>query len=205
MTTFILLRHGENDYYKKSRMAGRLPGVHLNARGRQQAEALAERLAPIPIKAIYSSPLERALETAAPLAERLGLPVSPRSGLIETDVGEWQGQSLKRLRRLKVWQLLQHSPSLFRFPGGETLVDGQQRIVNEIEALRQLHPGDETVVCVGHSDPIKHLLAYYLGMPLDLFQRLTVSTGSFSILQIGENVRLLALNCDPSQELPKFG
>jgi probable phosphoglycerate mutase len=217
MATFLLIRHGENEYVKKGLMAGRLPGLNLNDKGRRQAQGLAEKLAPAltleqapsPIKAIYSSPLERALETAAPLAERLGLPVIPRPGLIETDVGEWQGQPLKRLRRLKAWRTLQQTPSLFRFPGGETIFEAQQRIVGELESLCQQHADDEWVVCCGHSDPFKHLLAYYLGMPLDLFQRLSVSTGSLSVLQVsvgrGESadkqlpsVHLLALNYDPS-------
>ena len=222
MTTFLLIRHGENDYAKKNILAGRLPGVHLNERGRRQALALAERLAPSQgagkapspgpkrphkskprpsIKAIYSSPLERAIETITPLAERLGLPVILRPALIETDVGEWQGQPLKRLRRLKVWRLLQHTPSLFRFPGGETVLEGQQRIVSELEYLRQQHAEDELVVCCGHSDPFKYLLAHYLGMPLDLFQRLSLDTGTVTALSIGEQgSRLLWLNLSPDPD-----
>ena len=228
MTTFLLIRHGENDYAKKNILAGRLPGVHLNERGRRQALALAERLAPLPgsgqappqdsrkapspgpkrtpksrpsIKAIYCSPLERAIETITPLAERLGLPVILRPALIETDVGEWQGQPLKRLRRLKVWRLLQHTPSLFRFPGGETVLEGQQRIVSELEYLRQQHADDELVVCCGHSDPFKYLLAHYLGMPLDLFQRLSLDTGTVTALSIVEqSSRLLWLNLSPDPD-----
>ena len=91
MPTILLIRHGENDYVKQNRLAGRLPDVHLNERGRQQAQVVAEKLALAPIKAIYSSPLERAAETAAPLAEKLGLPVTLRPGLLESDIGEWQG------------------------------------------------------------------------------------------------------------------
>jgi probable phosphoglycerate mutase len=101
------------------------PGVHLNERGHQQAQALAEQLSQAPIKAIYSSPLERAMETAEPLAMALGLEIIPRPGLIETDIGEWAGERVKGLSRLKIWRTVQRQPSIFRFPGGESFSDGQ--------------------------------------------------------------------------------
>src|SRR5512136_2205333 len=107
MTIFLLIRHGETDYNKKSLLPGRLPGVHLNQKGRQQAQALADNLAKAPIMAIYSSPLDRTLETAEPLARLLKLDVIPMAGLLETDCGEWQGLSLKKLRRQKIWQVVQ--------------------------------------------------------------------------------------------------
>ncbi len=93
MPIFLLIRHGETDYNKKMHIAGRLPNVHLTKKGRQQAQSLADKLANAPIKAIYSSPLERTLETAEPLAKALKLEVIPMPGLLETDCGEWQGQS----------------------------------------------------------------------------------------------------------------
>ena len=104
MPIFLLIRHGETDYNKKMHLAGRLPGVHLNTKGRQQAQAIADKLASLPIKAIYSSPLERTIETAEPLANALKLDVIPMPGLLETDCGEWEGQSVRKLRRLKIWQ-----------------------------------------------------------------------------------------------------
>ena len=110
MPTVLLIRHGENDYVKKGRMAGRLPGVHLNEKGRQQSQAVAERLAGAPVKAIYSSPMERALETAGPIAKSLGLEIVTRPGLIEIDIGEWQDQKLKGLSRLKIWRVVQGAP-----------------------------------------------------------------------------------------------
>jgi probable phosphomutase (TIGR03848 family) len=199
MPTFLLIRHGENDFVKKGRLAGRLPEVHLNEKGRKQALALAEKLASAPIKAIYSSPLERAIETAEPLAKALGLEITPRPGLLETDCGEWQGQTVKRLARLKLWKMLHQAPSLFRFPGGESVTECQQRMVREIEALRQLHAPDDLVVCVGHSDPLKELVAFYIGLPLDHFQRLSISPASITALRIGEDgSRLLTLNYDIS-------
>jgi probable phosphomutase (TIGR03848 family) len=203
MPTFLLIRHGENDYVKKGRLAGHIPGVHLNERGRQQAAALAEKLTNAPLKAIYSSPLERAMETAAPLGEKFNLPVLPRPGLIETDPGEWQGKTVKSLSRLKVWRGLQVAPSLFRFPGGESISQCQARLVAEMEALRSMHEDKDLVACVLHADPIKLIVAYYLGLPVDSFQRLSVGPASLSIVYIGaEHARLFMLNYDPSFAFP---
>lgn len=199
MPLFLLIRHGENDYVKKGKLAGRLPGVHLNKHGLQQAQRLAELLAPAPIKAIYSSPLERAVETAQPLAVKLGLEVQLRPGLLETAYGEWTDQSLKKLRRDKRWKIVQLAPSRFRFPGGESFAESQQRIVSELEALCTAHEARDLVACVAHADPIKLAVAYYLGLPLDHFQRLNVSPASVTALMLGESSStLLTLNADPS-------
>ena len=198
MPIFLLIRHGETDYNKKMKIAGRMPDVHLNKRGRQQAETLADKLARIPIKAIYASPLERTVETATPLAQALKLEVIPLPGLLETECGEWQDQSIKKLRRLKVWQNLQQSPSLFRFPNGESVLECQHRMVQVLEALRQSHEPQDVVACFSHSDPIKMLVAYYLGMPLDNFQRLSISTASITVLHISESgSHLMMLNFNP--------
>ncbi len=204
MPIILLIRHGENDYVKKARMAGRLPGVHLNERGKAQAQALAERLADAPIKAIYSSPLERAIETAAPLAEALKLEIQIRPGLLETDVGEWTGHTLKSLRRLKAWRTVQAAPSLFRFPGGESFAETQHRVCREIEAICAEHEPKDLIACVAHADPIKLAIAYYLGLPLDHFQRLVVAPASISVLSIGETFsQLINLNYDLSFNFPK--
>jgi probable phosphomutase (TIGR03848 family) len=198
MPTFILIRHGENDYVKKHKLAGRLPGVNLNAKGHQQAQAIAEKLAGTPIKAIYSSPLERAMQTAGPLAQVLGKPVITRPGLLETDCGEWTGQSTKQLSRLKAWHAVQTSPSLFHFPNGESFAESQHRICQELEQLSHLHDPADLVACVSHADPIRLAVAFYLGLALDQFQRLSISTGSLTVLHIGDSTtRLLALNYDP--------
>ena len=204
MPVIFLIRHGENDFVKKHRLAGRMPGVHLNSKGQEQARLLAEKLADMPIKAVFSSPLERTMETAAPLAQALGLEVIPRPGLIETDVGEWQGESLKKLGRLKIWRVVQNRPSLMRFPGGETFAEIQSRYIHELEEIcSQLEPKD-IVACVSHADPIRLAVAYYIGLPLDMFQRLSVLPGSVSILWITEgNSQLLALNIDPAFSLFK--
>ncbi|HAV77729.1 MAG TPA: phosphoglycerate mutase, partial [Anaerolineae bacterium] len=129
MPLILLIRHGENDYTKNHKLAGRLPKVHLNEHGQNQAQALAEALTKVPIKAIYSSPLERAMETAAPIAKSVGLKIQREKGLLETNVGDWQGKSLKRLRLNKHWKVVQRAPSRAQFPNGETFYECQNRIV----------------------------------------------------------------------------
>jgi probable phosphomutase (TIGR03848 family) len=199
MPIFLLVRHGETDYNKKMLLPGRLPGVHLNQKGRRQAQLLAEKLGEAPIKAIYSSPLERTLETAGPLAKALRLDIVPTPGLLETDCGDWQGQSVKKLRRQKIWQSVQQHPSLFNFPGGESIIECQVRMVQVFESLRLQYSPQDLVACFSHSDPIKQVIAFYLGLPLDNFQRLNINTGSVTALQISENgSRLLMMNYDPS-------
>lgn len=195
MPTFYLIRHAENDFVGR-RLAGWLPGVHLNEQGVAQARALAEALAPVKLAALYSSPLDRALETAEPLARTKGLEIRIRPDLGEVKVGRWEGESLRRLRRRKLWTVIQQAPSLARFPEGESFIEAQARVVAELEALREQHPGSRSAIaCISHSDTLKLALAHYVGMPLDLFQRLTIEPASISILRISDgHVRLLQLN-----------
>ena len=103
MSLLLLIRHGENEYVKTGKMAGRISGVHLNERGQKQAQSLADALKDAPIKAIYSSPLERAVETAMPIANACRLEVQIEAGVIESNVGNWQGKSWKMLRRTYAW------------------------------------------------------------------------------------------------------
>jgi probable phosphomutase (TIGR03848 family) len=204
MPTLLLIRHGENDFLKQGRLPGRLPDIHLNERGREQSVALAETLKTAPIRAIYSSPLERAVETAEPLARILGLPIQIRPALLDTDVGEWQGLYLKELRKLSLWKQVHAHPSTFRFPGGESFIEFQQRLVSEIESLVVAHKPKDMLAVVFHSDPIKLVLAHFLGLPLDNFQKLGVSPGSVSILVIGKFGSFLAgLNHKPPFALEK--
>jgi probable phosphomutase (TIGR03848 family) len=199
MPIILLIRHGENEYVRKGRLAGRKPGVHLNENGRKQAETLAAMLAKAPIKAVYSSPLERTMETAAPIAKSRGLKVIERPGLLELDFGDWQDKTLKSLRRRKLWKTVQGRPSMMRFPNGESFSEAQQRVAAELEALVAMHKPKDMFVCVAHSDLIKLALAYYLGLPLDLFQRLMVAPASISTLHIGEgSAQLINLNFSPS-------
>lgn len=199
MPIFLLIRHAETDYNKKSRIASRLPGVHLNQKGKQQAQQLADKLANAPIKAIHSSPLERAIETAEPLARVLNLEIVPNPGLLESDCGEWQGKSVKNLQRQKIWQSVQQRPSLFHFPGGEWIGECQHRMVQVLETLRPNYSPQDLVVCFSHADPIKQLIAYYLGLPLDNYQRLSIDLASITALQITESgARLFVLNYNPA-------
>jgi probable phosphomutase (TIGR03848 family) len=204
MPIFLLVRHGENDYVKKGKLAGRLPDVHLNKNGQKQVLALAKRLAGVPVKAVYSSPLERAMETADPIAKALKFEIIPRPGLIEVDVGEWQDQKLGGLKRQKLWKLVQGVPSRVRFPGGESFANAQQRICQELESLVGMHGPKDLIVCVSHSDPIKLAVAYFVGMPLDMFQRLHIAPASITTIFLGEgSAALLNLNYEISFSLPK--
>ncbi|NNN02395.1 MAG: phosphoglycerate mutase [Acidimicrobiaceae bacterium] len=184
-TTLLLVRHGETTTTGKV-LPGRAPGLHLSERGREQAERVAQRIAELPRtpSALYVSPLERARETAAPLARTLGLKPRVTRGLLECDFGEWTGQTLGSLRRRREWALVQHSPSTFRFPGGESFVEMQTRIWTTLLDLTARHPG-ETIVCVSHADPIKAAVTLAQGTPLDLFQRTVISTCSVSALLLG--------------------
>ena len=199
MPLLLLIRHGENDYVKTGKMAGRIPGVHLNEKGQKQAQALAEALTQVPIKAIYSSPLERAMETAAPIAESHKLTILQEPALMDTDIGKWQGKSVKMLRLTKVWKIVQNAPSRFRFPEGESFPEAQTRYVNTLERIIQKHHKPlDIIAVVFHADPIKLAVAHFLGMPLDHFQRLACDTGSLTALHVSEaNANLIKLNQRP--------
>ncbi|HSJ51680.1 MAG TPA: MSMEG_4193 family putative phosphomutase [Actinomycetota bacterium] len=193
MTVLLLIRHAHTDAAGK-RLTGWARGVHLNERGRREAEGLADRLVDLPITAVYSSPLERCRETAAPLARRLGLPVITRRELIEVDYGQWTGRSIAGLRRTKLWRSVQNAPSRVRFPGGESLLEVQTRASNEMERIAFAHPQD-TVAAVSHADVVRLVLAHYLGSPLDGLQRLGVEPASVSALALSDgDVRLLKVN-----------
>jgi probable phosphomutase (TIGR03848 family) len=204
MPTLLLIRHGENDFLKQGRLPGSLPDIHLNEHGREQAASLAESLKAAPIKEIYSSPLERAVETAEPLAKALGLTIQVRPGLVDTNVGEWAGVQYKKLSKTPLWKQVQQQPSQVRFPGGESFLELQERLVREIEAIRQAHKAKDLLAVVFHADPIKLVLAHYLGLPLDNFQRLGIAAGSVSILMAGKSGSLLAgLNLRPPFEMKR--
>jgi probable phosphomutase (TIGR03848 family) len=193
MMNLLLIRHALNDWADK-KLAGWTPGVSLNAEGCAQVEALVKRLADVPLAAIYSSPLERTMETAQPVAEDHGLTVEVREGLGEIRFGEWTGRSLEELRKEPLWPIIQVYPSGARFPGGESLREAQARLVAEIDTIIGNHD-KETVALFSHSDPIKMAVAHYLGLPLDLYQRLSIGPASvtaFAFTPFGP--RLLFLN-----------
>ena len=193
-TYLLLIRHGQNDWVGTNKLAGRTPGVHLNDHGREQSQALIEVLREQPISTVYSSPLERCRETAQPVAEALGLPVQTEPGVLEIDFGEWQGQSLKELSKLPDWAKVQHSPSTFRFPGGETFAGAQARAIATLERLRRRHE-NEVVAIFSHSDVIRLCVAHYIGTPIDLFQRIAIDTASISTLGFHDDrVMVLGVN-----------
>jgi probable phosphomutase (TIGR03848 family) len=183
-TLLLLVRHGATPTTGMV-LPGRAPGLRLSARGREQAERVAERLDGLRLDGLYSSPLERACETAAPTAARTGLEVHEHAGLTECDFGDWTGAALADLSALPQWQTVQHNPSAFRFPNGESFVQMQARMVETLEVLRAASPGG-VVVCFSHADPIKAALAHALGTHLDLFQRIVVSPGSVSAISFAD-------------------
>jgi probable phosphomutase (TIGR03848 family) len=204
MTTILLVRHGENDWVKKHRLAGWIEGIHLNENGRQQAAAAAERLAPLPVKAIYSSPVLRCRETADFIAESQGLPVNLLDTVGEVRYGEWEGKKINKLAKKKEWFAVQFFPSRMQFPGGDTLRGVQTRGVEALEALAQTHDDKDSIVVVSHADLIKLVLAHYLGVHIDLFQRIVISPASVSVLHLSGHgmVRVGRVNDDGPLKAP---
>lgn len=184
-TEILLIRHAVNDFVKTGKLAGWTPGVHLNDEGRAQAAALGERLANTKLDAIYSSPLDRTMETAqAVLAHHPDLQLQVVEDIGELKIGDWQGAELSKLYRRKQWFMVQAFPSRTQFPNGETFRQAQVRAVDALEAMVQQHPRGRIAV-FSHADIIKLVLAFYLGAPLDMFQRINVSPASISIIVVG--------------------
>ena len=183
-TTILLVRHGVTGTTGKV-LPGRAPGLHLSPTGHEQAQRVADRLGELTTapSAIYASPLERTRETAAPIARALRLRVTTERGLLECDFGEWTGKTLASLRKKPEWRAVQHAPSTFRFPAGESFTEMQLRIWTTLERLAHSHRG-ETIVVVSHADPIKAAVTYAQGVPLDLFQRTVISTCSLSAVML---------------------
>lgn len=185
MTQILLIRHAVNDFVKTGKLAGWTPDVHLNEEGKAQAEALGKRLADAAIKHLYASPLERTMETAEAIRTfhpHLQIQVTHELG--EVRYGDWEGKSIAALQSRKMWHLVQEYPSRAYFPNGETMRGAQMRAVNAVEEISSAHPR-ELVVIVSHADLIKMVLAHYLGMHLDNFQRIVVSPASINSLMLG--------------------
>jgi probable phosphoglycerate mutase len=183
-TLVLLVRHGQTPTTGKV-LPGRAPGLHLADAGREQAERAAARIAELPrVDALYASPLERARETAAPIAAARKLRVQVERGLLECDFGDWTGRELAALSKLPEWQTVQRAPSTFTFPGGESFTAMQTRMVAAVDRIRARHAGG-VVVCVSHADPIKALVAHALGTHIDLFQRIVISTCSITAIAYG--------------------
>jgi probable phosphomutase (TIGR03848 family) len=189
MTVLLLIRHGVADATGK-RLYGRSEGVHLSERGRAQADDLASRLAGLPLEAVYTSPLERCRETAERIARAHAVRAGTLPDLLETDTGGWTGRTFGQIRRTRLWRRIRALPSSARFPDGESLAEVQARAVRALEAIAERHPRG-LVAAVSHGDPIRLALAYYAGVPLDLFQRLEVAPASVSAVAVGAGPPLI--------------
>jgi probable phosphoglycerate mutase len=197
VTTVYLVRHALTAH-TGHRLTGWMEGVRLNDEGRAQAEATATALEEVEFRAVYSSPLDRTLETARAIAKSHGLRVVVRKGIGEVGYGSWTGKSLRTLARTKLWATIQRWPSNVRFPEGDTLREVQVRAVDEVERIRQEHPKGN-VCCVSHADTIKLIVAHYLGVHIDLFQRIYIGPASVSVIHLGQTgPQILSLNALPT-------
>ena len=162
------------------KLSGRLPGIDLSDKGVGQADATAQRLAKLPIAAVYASPIERTTQTAQRIAAHHSLDVVALPGVIEADYGDWTGGEIAELAKTDEWKVVQVAPSRAQFPNGETIRAMQARTVAALDEIVARHP-HETVVVVSHADPIKSAIAHYTGVHLDLFQRVHVSPASVTV------------------------
>jgi probable phosphomutase (TIGR03848 family) len=193
-TLVLLVRHGVTATTGRV-LPGRRAGLHLSDEGVKQAEHAARRIATLErVAAVYSSPLERARETARPIARARRLPVRIERGLLEVDIGQWAGRKLDELRKRPEWDVVQRHPSAFRFPGGESFSEMQARMAGTLARLVAQNPG-RVIVAVSHADPIKAAVAHALGVPLDLFQRIVIGTASITAIAYGRtNATVLTVN-----------
>ncbi len=185
MTVFLLIRHASCDGVGR-RFSGRMPDIHLNETGRREAADLAARLDRIKLRAVLSSPLERACETAVPLASAHGLEVQTSERLGELDVGEWTGCEFRDLSGVKQWRRFNDLRSCTRAPNGELMLEAQLRIIDELETLSGIY-GEAIIAIISHGDVIKSAIAHYAGIHIDLFQRIEISPCSMSIVGLGDN------------------
>lgn len=185
MATLLLIRHGDNDTLGKY-LAGQTLGVHLNDRGHRQAQGLVCQLSAAPIKAIYSSPLERAVETAKPLALFLNQEIQIKPGLIELNYGNWVGKPFGLLRRYKAWKMIYEKPEEVRFPDGETFVEVQTRVCAEIDNIAAAHEKQDLVAVFTHADVIRLAITHYLDMPLIGFHKFIIDPASITILVLSD-------------------
>ncbi len=181
MTRLYLIRHGTVDGMNE-RIYGRTPGIHLSKKGHADAEKIAQELASADLEAVYSSPLERAQETAETIARYAKLPVQIEPGLNEIDFGRWTNCRFKELREDPEWERFNSRRSCAGAPGGELMLAAQARAVAVIEKLQQQHG---VVAIVSHGDVIRALVAHYVGFNLDFIHRLRIDAGSVTILELG--------------------
>ena len=192
ITTFYLVRHGDTGI--KNRISGRMTGVHLNETGRRQAERMAERFTGIAVESLYSSPVERAVETAQPIGQNLDLTIQIAEAVSEIDYGEWTGKSFDELSLDSGWQSFNVFRSGAQVPGGENILQVQRRFVGWMENVRRDH-ADGRIVVVSHQDPIKAVVTYYAGIHIDMFSRFDISNASVTVIRVNDrDASLITLN-----------
>lgn len=197
MAIIYLVRHGKTDFLGKI-LCGNTPGIYLNEEGRSQAQKAAEYLSGFPIKAIYSSPMERAMETAAPLAKMLNLEVSTQEFLREINFGDFQGKGEELLSN-PIWQKFSKQPGDVRFPNGESVVETHQRVGNGLDNICRKFAPEDQLVFTAHCEVLRLAVAYALNLPLDDFLKLTIDPASISKLEWSDQKKkLLLLNYVPN-------
>jgi len=193
MTTFFLIRHASCDGLGQT-LWGRTPNIVLNEKGKLQAQQLAGFFKNMTLTAIYSSPMERALETADTIARTMNLEVRKSEAANEINFGEWTGKTFESLSGDERWRNFNRHRSLTMIPGGETFLEVQNRIVKELETLAEQH-GKASVAIVSHADVIRAAVAYFAATPIDLIDRFEMSPGSVSVIAVDGGIStLLTIN-----------
>lgn len=196
MTSLWFVRHALTSQTGK-KLTGWAEGVALNDDGMQQADSIAEALKDVSFAAVYASPLDRTIQTARAIARTQGLQIRKSRDLGEVDYGRWTNRPLKMLARTRLWAQVQRWPSGARFPEGETLRETQSRALGEVDRIAAEHPG-KSICLVSHADVIKLIAAHYLGVHIDLFQRIVIGPASISVIAVGERgPSVLCLNVQP--------
>ncbi|GAA4730276.1 histidine phosphatase family protein [Pedococcus ginsenosidimutans] len=213
MPTLLLVRHGHSSANGEGILAGRLPGVHLTERGRGQAAALGERFAGAQVVRVVSSPLERCLETAQPLAAAAGVEVVVDDGLQECAYGAWSGRKLSELAKEPLWSTVQDDPASARFPdhdeyAAESLQEMSDRVVEAVRRhdaqVREEHGPGAVWVAVSHGDLVKAVLADATGAGLGHFQRYTADPASVCAIRYGERHTFLLSANELAPDLARF-
>lgn len=193
MTTFFLIRHGSCSGLGRT-LWGRTPGICLNEKGKLQAQQLADRFRGITLQAIYSSPLERAVETAETLARQNNLEVHKDPAFNEIHFGDWTGKSFDALSSDECWRRFNSERSATRIPGGESFLEVQNRAVTALYAIHSQN-NNASVAIVSHADVIKAAIGYFTITPIDLLQRIEISPCTVSVIALDHDTpRLLTIN-----------
>lgn len=201
MTRFLLIRHAAHDYLGRA-VPGRKPGLHINSRGRGEAEQLAQSLCALPIDAIYSGPLERVCDTAEPLCRALGLELRIDDAFDEFDVGQWADRTFADLDRDELWRRFNSFRSCTRAPGGELMLEVQARVVRR---MCELHAEHSFVAIVTHGDVVRAALTHFLGMHISLYAQIEIDPASISLVEWWDDfVRVRMMNVAARGEALQF-